>query len=238
MRLSYFPLPSTFFANGVIPPNLSAATKSAITSTLSRRAIRGSSSLLPLDLTLLQSPPVLAGWNALLGALRDDAVLPEEIRELVMCRVAVLNGSVFEWSQHAPLLRSALMTVYVGDTEKVEDAMKAVLEARNGAFCGSGTQEDVVLRSSLDEKYLAVLAYTDAMTNTVEVSQDVWNQVRGFISNDREMVELTTTCAVYNCVSRFLVALDVGEVGQWSIKKATLSEGRLDSASGIHKSKL
>lgn len=55
-----------------------------------------------------------------------------------------------------------------------------------------------------------MLAYADAMTKDVEVPDDVFERLKnGF--TDREVVEITGTVACYNCVSRFLVALDVGE---------------------------
>ena len=62
----------------------------------------------------------------------------------------------------------------------------------------------------LDERHLAALAYTDAMTVSVSVPDAVFANLRRHF-NDREIVEVTSTIAAYNCVSRFLVALDVGE---------------------------
>jgi alkylhydroperoxidase family enzyme len=62
----------------------------------------------------------------------------------------------------------------------------------------------------LSEGLAAVLGYTDAMTLNVTVPDDVFAQVRKHFS-EREVVEITATIAAYNCVSRFLVALDVGE---------------------------
>lgn len=56
----------------------------------------------------------------------------------------------------------------------------------------------------------AVLAYTDAMTLDVQVPDEVFAKVKDVFS-EREVVEVTATVAAYNCVSRFLVALDVGE---------------------------
>jgi hypothetical protein len=38
------------------------------------------------------------------------------------------------------------------------------------------------------------------------------------VLGDREVVELTATVAAYNCVSRFLVALDVGECNGTAMK--------------------
>lgn len=62
----------------------------------------------------------------------------------------------------------------------------------------------------LGEKSSAVLAYTDAMTLDIQVPDDVFNRLKQHF-DDKEIVEMTATIAAYNCVSRFLVALDVGE---------------------------
>lgn len=62
----------------------------------------------------------------------------------------------------------------------------------------------------LDAAHAAVLAYTDAMTLDVQVSDVVFAKLKASFS-EKEVVEVTATIAAYNCVSRFLVALDVGE---------------------------
>jgi alkylhydroperoxidase family enzyme len=48
------------------------------------------------------------------------------------------------------------------------------------------------------------------MTRTVTVPEEVFRELRACF-DEREVVEITATVAAYNCVSRFLVALDVGE---------------------------
>lgn len=55
-----------------------------------------------------------------------------------------------------------------------------------------------------------LLAYTDAMTLDVQVPDAVFAELKKSFS-EREVVEITATISAYNCVSRFLVALDVGE---------------------------
>lgn len=62
----------------------------------------------------------------------------------------------------------------------------------------------------LSREQVAVLKYTDAMTRTVAVPEEVFQEIKACF-NEREVVEITATVAGYNCVSRFLVALDVGE---------------------------
>ena len=69
----------------------------------------------------------------------------------------------------------------------------------------------------LYEKQRATLAYTDAMIIGVRVSDEIFAELkRQFL--DREVVEITATVAAYNCVSRFLVALDVGEMSEKEAK--------------------
>lgn len=62
----------------------------------------------------------------------------------------------------------------------------------------------------LDASHAAVLKYTDAMTLDVQVNKEIFGEVKKHFS-EKEIVEITATIASYNCVSRFLVALDVGE---------------------------
>ena len=75
---------------------------------------------------------------------------------------------------------------------------------------GEGGEDDY---GGLNEEQRAVLAYTDAMTVGVKVSEEIFAEVRRRF-DERGVVEITATVAGYNCVSRFLVALDVGEVGE------------------------
>jgi len=149
------------------------------------RARRGGD-LYALDRMLLHSPPVADGWNALLGAIRERTTLPADVRELVILRVAVLNGAPYEWATHEPVGRAAGLS----DTEL------AVAQA------GTGLE-------SLGAGHRAALAYADAMTRDVEVPDEVFDALSAHF-DARQTVELTATVGTYNLVSRFLVALDVG----------------------------
>jgi len=62
----------------------------------------------------------------------------------------------------------------------------------------------------LSAKQWAVITYTDAMTEEVAVKQEAFDELKKHFSQ-QEIVEITATVGAYNCVSRFLVALDVGE---------------------------
>jgi alkylhydroperoxidase family enzyme len=116
------------------------------------------------------------------------------VRELAICRVAVVNGALFEWEQHAPLLQEGGLS---------EEALQVVGDAKTD-FSGE------VAEKVLTREQRAVLEYTDAMTKSVTVPDEVFQELKDCF-NEKEVVEITATVAAYNCVSRFLVALDVGE---------------------------
>lgn len=150
------------------------------------RARRGGQ-LTPLDGMLLHSPPIADGWNSLLGAVRERSTLPADIRELAVLRVAELNGARYEWAAHEPIARKAGMTA------------EQLAALRDGGD-----------RSVLADRQRATLAYTDVMTRDIAVPDTVFRKLREFF-DQRQIVELTATVAAYNMVSRFLVALEVGE---------------------------
>jgi len=161
------------------------------------RARRAPRPLQALDLTLLHSPAVADGWNSFLGAIRTKTSLPDDVREVAICRVAVINQAWYEWAHHAPLAKAG----------GVSEEGLALLEQPD---LGGKTGSDV-----LSPRLWAVVDYTDAMTRDVAVKDDVFENLRGHFS-EQEVVEVTATVAAYNCVSRFLVALDVGEKNAWT----------------------
>lgn len=140
--------------------------------------------ILNLYRMLLHSPPVADGWRTFLTSIRQQCSLSGRIRELVIMRVAVINGAEYEYHAHRPFAIKEGLT---------EAQLEALRSGRLDAF---------------DARERAVLDYTDSMTRQVHVPDPVFAGVRGHF-NDREMVELTATVAAYNLVSRFLEALQV-----------------------------
>jgi len=67
------------------------------------------------------------------------------------------------------------------------------------------------------------------MTKNIEVPDNVFEELKKHFC-DREIVEITATVAAYNCTSRILVALDVGErnshnnVEAWPIPNSRISK--------------
>src|SRR5688572_30954948 len=56
----------------------------------------------PLYQVLLNSPPLAAGWEQLFTAIRQQSSVPAALRELVILRIAVLNGADYEFEAHVP----------------------------------------------------------------------------------------------------------------------------------------
>ena len=138
-----------------------------------------------LYLALLNSPPVARGWLDLLTAVRQQCKLPARYRELVILRIAILNGADYEYDSHVPIALG-----------------EGITQAQIDALSESG-QSNVL--SPVDR---AVLAYCDAMTQDIEVPDGVFEALRPHF-DARELTELTATIAAYNLVSRFLEALKI-----------------------------
>jgi isovaleryl-CoA dehydrogenase len=161
--------------------------------------------LIPLDLALLHNPAVADGWNSFIGAIRTKTSLPANLKELAISRIAVLNHAVHEWDVHAALALKAGVS-------------KQVLQT---AFELPVTRHGMVEREGLlgfsREEY-AVMVYADQMTVGVQVEDGVADMIKAVLE-DTMVVELTATIAAYNAVSRFLVALDVGECNRRGMKR-------------------
>jgi alkylhydroperoxidase family enzyme len=141
--------------------------------------------MLNLYRMLLHSPPMAEGWLAFFTSVRQKGTLAGRYRELAIMRIAVINGADYEFDAHVPF------ALQEGLTQAQLDALAA----------------DRV-PAGLTETDRAVLAYADAMTRQVRVPDEVFAQVRKQLP-ERELVELTVTVAGYNCVSRFLEAIQV-----------------------------
>ena len=111
---------------------------------------------------------------------------------------------MYEWEHHAPILK--------GEGGLSEEAIEQVKKRKAWQGWGDAGEEEATA-APLDERQRAVLAYTDAMTISVKVSDEVFAGLKSRFT-EREVTEITATIAAYNCVSRFLVALDVGEMNE------------------------
>ncbi|MVW77686.1 carboxymuconolactone decarboxylase family protein [Bordetella sp. 02P26C-1] len=149
------------------------------------RIVAERGSVLHLYQMLLNSPPIAEGWLNYLTAVRQKAKLNGAIRELVIVRVAQINGAQYEADQHIPI------ALKEGVTQQQVDAL-ADWE-RSNAF---------------NETEKRVLALTDQMTRQVHVDPKLVEGLKSDFDN-QEIVELVATVAAYNMVSRFLEALGI-----------------------------
>lgn len=141
------------------------------------RARRAPRDLQALDLTLLHSPPLADGWNHFLGAVRTKTSLADDVREIAICRVAVLNQAWYEWGHHAPLASEAGVS-----PQGIKILGDEKLEGKKEGEEGEG----------LSEKQWAVVRYTDAMTRDVVVPDTVFAELKQHFSA-QEVVEITGT---------------------------------------------
>ena len=138
----------------------------------------------PLYSVLLNSPELASGWEQLFTAIRQKTSVPPVLRELVILRVALLNGAGYEFEAHVPHALAAGMS-----EESIE-------RLRRDDIRGFGGIESLVIQ------------YTDALTRDLLVPEALYPQLdRHF--DARTLVELTATIAGYNMVSRFLIAMHI-----------------------------
>ena len=138
-----------------------------------------------LYLMLLNSPPIARGWLNLLTAVRQQCQLPARYRELTILRIAILNGADYEYISHVPI------GLKEGISQEQIDALKDWRKSK-----------------VFEPADLAVLAYTDSMTEDIHVPDNVFDALRPHFDT-RELTELTATIAAYNLVSRFLEAVKI-----------------------------
>ena len=143
-------------------------------------------SVLHLYQMLLHSPPLAEGWLGFFTHVRQRLPLSGALRELVIMRIAHLNGAPYEATQHAPIALEEGLT---------PGELDALADWRAAAALFSPLQQ-------------AALALADTMTRDIHVPRAQIDTLRSWLP-EREVVELVATIAGYNMVSRFLEALNI-----------------------------
>ncbi len=156
---------------------------------LEARILASRGRISPLYQVLLNSPAVVDGWEAMLTAIRNKTAISPRIRELVILRVAVLNGAPYEFDAHVAHARAG------GVPDDVIEQLRAGPAPERIPGLAPGERE--------------VLVLTDAMTRDIDVPDALFEPLRAWF-DEQGLVELTATVAAYNMVSRFLVALRIG----------------------------
>jgi len=144
---------------------------------------------------LLNSPPIAEGWEKLLTAVRNRTLIPPHLRELVILRVAVQNRASFEYEAHVPHALAA-------------GVPRAKIDALSAWRRGDRSAQAPAAPDPYDDDERLVLELADAMTRDIEVPDALMDRLDARF-DARGVVEIVTTVAAYNMVSRFLVALNV-----------------------------
>jgi alkylhydroperoxidase family enzyme len=139
-----------------------------------------------IDRLTLHSEAVALGWVQMFVGLASGCSINLRLREIALLRVGALTRARYQSFQHRKIaLTKAGMTLAEVD---------AVANWRDSVH--------------FSDKERAVLAYTDAMTDKVQVPDAVFEALRAHFS-ESEIVELTANIAGYNMVSRFMEALEL-----------------------------
>jgi len=135
---------------------------------------------------MLHSPALANAWFDLNQAVRYGTEIDGQSRELAVIRVAILNGVEYVQRAHGPAY-----------------ALKEGLTPEQIAALSDWRASQL-----FNAQQRALLAYTDAITEKIEVTDDVFNNARKHFS-ERQIVELTMLIGAYNMLTRFLKALKV-----------------------------
>jgi 4-carboxymuconolactone decarboxylase len=135
---------------------------------------------------LLHTPPLAACWLDLISTARFKTELDGRLREIVIVRVGYLNRTAYVVKQHVPEL-----TAPEGLSQVECDALA---DWRKSRF--------------FNGRERAALAYADAMTRDVAVSNGVFDALRPYF-NERQIVELTVLIGTYNMHTRVFMALKI-----------------------------
>jgi alkylhydroperoxidase family enzyme len=138
----------------------------------------------PINLhrALAHAPALLTPVLDLIHALRFDAAVPRGLRELMICRIAQIEGSDYELAHHLPMAAESGL-----DAEQL-----ASLDRWREADCFSTPQRTV----------LGYAEHLGAGAPRDDAALDV-------CFNPAEQTELTVTGATYIALARMLRALDV-----------------------------
>jgi alkylhydroperoxidase family enzyme len=135
---------------------------------------------------LLNSPALAESWFNHSNAVRWKTTLAGRLREIAIIRVAHLTQSRYVLRQHVPALALA-------DGVSLDEC-KALADWHPSAFFAAHER--------------AALAYADAMTRDIVVTDDIFAELARHFDT-RSIVELTVLIASYNMNARVLQALEL-----------------------------
>jgi 4-carboxymuconolactone decarboxylase len=135
---------------------------------------------------MLHSPMLAKAWFELNQAVRYGTEIDGQCRELAVIRVAILNGVEYVQQAHGPAY-----------------ALKEGLTPEQVSAIADWQSSDL-----FTVRQRSLLSYTDAMTQKIDVPEEVFVELRKHFS-ERQAVELSMLVGAYNMLTRFLKALKV-----------------------------
>jgi alkylhydroperoxidase family enzyme len=145
----------------------------------------------PLNLfrMLAHSPPVLAGFAKLGGALLQDSALDPRLREMAIVRLGLLAGASYEVEKHTAIAKAVGVT---------DEELRALQPSESPEALGGPAR--------------AVIELTDELFGSVRADDAVLERARRHL-DDRQLVELVVTIGYYGLVCRVLETLGVDREG-------------------------
>ena len=135
---------------------------------------------------LLHSPPLAETWLDHVGAVRWKTALSGRLRELLVIRIARVNGVDYVLNQHIPALAVA-EGVTLAECDALADWRKA---------------------SAFSPAERAALAYADAMVLETGVPDDVFAELKRHY-DERAIVEISVLIGTYLMHNRVMKALKI-----------------------------
>lgn len=135
---------------------------------------------------MLHSPTLADAWFNFNQAVRYGTKIDGQCREIAVIRVAILNKVEYVQRAHGP--------AYALKEGLTPEQVAAIADWRPSKL--------------FDDKQRTLLAYTDAMTEQIDVPDSLFAAVRKHFS-ERQTVELTMLIGTYNMFTRVLQALKI-----------------------------
>jgi hypothetical protein len=112
------------------------------------------------------------------GAVRTKTSIPDDLRELSICRIAAVNEAWYEWMHHWPLAIKA----------GIQEASIVKL------LCKDSLTQDTRISDFTEKQWVALLV-TDEMTRDVRVSDETFAMGCNLFT-EKELVELVATVSL------------------------------------------
>jgi 4-carboxymuconolactone decarboxylase len=136
---------------------------------------------------LAHAPAVFVGWAQMVDEILDSPTFTARMRELIILRVAYLQGSPYELSQHMDLARSAGLT---------EHQVNALVDAADHEAAGFSPTEGTVLEAVTE------------LCITRRLRQDTFVAVRAALGNEA-VTELLMIVSCYYGLALVLNAVEL-----------------------------